>query len=72
MSFPLADWQFWSVTAAALGSVWLLVRPFLQRDAGPAGPCGSCAQSHGGRCASSGAGKERPGRDRLVVLGDRR
>ena len=71
MTFPLADWQFWSVTAAALGSVWVLVRPFLQRDTGPAGPCGSCALSQGGRCSSSGA-TATSARDRLVVLGGKR
>jgi hypothetical protein len=40
MSFPLADWQFWVVTASAAVALWSLVRPFLARA--PRGACGSC------------------------------
>lgn len=28
---PAGDWQFWVVTALAVGAVYLLVRPFLPR-----------------------------------------
>lgn len=63
MTFPIDDWQFWSVTAATAGALWLLVKPFLGRESQPAGPCPSCPQSEGGRCASHEA------RERLVVLG---
>ena len=65
MAFPFGDWQFWTVTAAAAGAVWVLVRPFLARtpDAAP-GPCGSCPSASGGGCGT--AAPER--RERLVVL----
>lgn len=64
MSFPVHDWQFWSVTFAAVGAVWLLVRPFFDSaDSPPSGACGNCPQASGERCGPGG------GRERLVVLG---
>ena len=43
MGFPLGDWQFWSVTACALGALWVLVKPFVGRSDRPAaGACASC------------------------------
>lgn len=64
MYFPFDDWQFWTVTAATVGALWMLVRPFLQRDSSAApGACGNCAQATGDRCGSHEK------RDRLVVLG---
>ena len=66
MSFPVADWQFWTVTITAVGSVWVLVRPFLRRDATPGpGACASCPKAPGGRCTTH------EDRERLVVLGGR-
>ena len=67
MSFPVGDWQFWTVTASAAGAVWLLVRPFLadRRKA----PGGSCADCTAGAC---GAARSRPlggGRSDLVDIG---
>ncbi|MCC6907683.1 MAG: hypothetical protein IT430_07070 [Phycisphaerales bacterium] len=38
---PLGDWQFYVVTAAALGGIWLIVRPLLGRP-GNSG-CPNCA-----------------------------
>lgn len=64
MAFPLGDWQFWTVTAAAAGSVWLLVKPFLPRGEMKAG--GSC--SHCGVAAGSPC-QRTPGPERLVTLG---
>jgi hypothetical protein len=51
MSFPLADWQFWAVTAAAVGAVWLLVEPFVG-GAGKktGGPCSQCGVAAGAPC----------------------
>jgi hypothetical protein len=64
MGFPLADWQFWTVTVAAVGAVWLLVEPFVG-GAGKktGGPCSQCGVAAGAPC-----GDDSP-RDRLVVLG---
>lgn len=64
MTFPLGDWQFWTVTVAAAGSLWLLVKPFLARDPeGGGGPCSHCGVSKGSPCQRSS------GPERLVLLG---
>ena len=83
MTFPVGDWQFWVVTVSALGSVWMLVRPFLgprgKRAAGPCSQCGvaagaACQGSRGGAAGPGGASGpggrgEQGGRERLVVIG---
>lgn len=66
MSFPVADWQFWAVTASTLGSVWMLVRPFVGDRASKAGR-GGCADCAG--AAAPGCGTGEGGRERLVLLG---
>ena len=64
MAFPLGDWQFWTVTAAAIGSVWMLVQPFLARDRKKSGgPCSHCGVGAGSPCQRSA------GPQRLVTLG---
>ncbi|XHC24752.1 MAG: hypothetical protein ACFHWZ_09300 [Phycisphaerales bacterium] len=30
-NLPLSDWQFWIVTALALGALWILIRMFLPK-----------------------------------------
>ena len=66
MSFPWADWQFWTVTAAAVWGGWTLVRQLLPRREQNA--CGGCA------AGSAAMAKKRPGSEGppLVVLGGRR
>lgn len=67
MGFPLADWQFWSVTACAVGAVWLLVKPFLGRGGSPAaGACASCPK------VLRAVEDEDAGRERLVSIGKAR
>jgi len=42
---PWTDWQFYVVTLASLGGLWLLARPFLRlraRENVPAAPCPGC------------------------------
>lgn len=34
---PWSDWQFWIVTALALGALWILVRMFLPKKKKPKG-----------------------------------
>lgn len=66
MDFPLTDWQFWAVTAGALGAGWAVVRPFVRRRAAKGdAPCANC------QCASSPPerGDGGGGRDRLVAIG---
>lgn len=62
---PWNDLQFWIVTAAALGSVWVLVKPWLRRSEGPA--CGSCAS--GAAACAKVSSEDSDGRSSLVVLG---
>ncbi len=67
---PWTDPQFWMVTAAAGGALWVLLRPFWT-SAGNGPACGSCA-SGAAACArrptqGNGKSKESP----LVVLGRR-
>lgn len=69
MGFPLGDWQFWTVTACALGAVWMLVKPFVGRNQAPPEPCASCPKSV--REAHGQAG-ESGGRDELVTIGKAR
>lgn len=67
MTFPFDDWQFWTVTLVAAGSLWALVKPFLPGDK---------SESAGGACPRCGVGAGAPcGReksDTLVSLGSRR
>ncbi len=64
MDFPLYDWQFWSVTACAVGAVWMLVRPFLGRSGSPTtGACASCPK------ILRAVEGEDAGRERLVSIG---
>ncbi len=41
MTFPIGDWQFYVVTAVAVGGAWALLRPFLRRRRAGA-PCSGC------------------------------
>ena len=41
---PLADPQFWLVTAAVAGAAWLAVRRLRRRRAGPSA-CASCPKA---------------------------
>jgi hypothetical protein len=64
MAFPLADWQFWTVTAGALAAVWVVLRPFLRRAAPKdAAPCSHC------RHAAPLPDRADAGRERLVTIG---
>ena len=67
MSFPVGDWQFWAVTASMLGSVWMLVRPFVgeRKPRAARGGCADCAAAAAPRCPSG----TRAGSERLVLLG---
>lgn len=62
---PWNDLQFWIVTAAAVLSLWVLVKPWLRRDEGPA--CGSCAS--GAAACAKVPSKDSDGKASLVVLG---
>ncbi len=45
MGVPLDDWQFYVVTALALVSLWLVVKPFVasrREGGGGGGGCHSC------------------------------
>ncbi|HEX2253721.1 MAG TPA: hypothetical protein VHQ65_10690 [Thermoanaerobaculia bacterium] len=79
MTFPVGDWQFWVVTLSAVGSLWMLVRPFLaprgKKGAG-AGSCSQCGVAAGAPCqgtrgGAAGAGGH-GGREHLVVIGKHR
>lgn len=64
MNFPLTDWQFWTVTTAAVWGFWTVSRQFVPtKDKACAG------------CASGAAAmaKKRPDGSNggLVTLGDR-
>lgn len=42
-SLPLDDWQFWVVSALALGAVWLVVAPILpKRGKSKGAACPGC------------------------------
>lgn len=68
---PWHDWQFWVVTAAAVLSLWTLLRPFLKRGDANAPNCGSCAAGAAAcaRPSALGNGRAQP---KLVVLGGRK
>lgn len=66
MGLPLGDWQFWTVTACALGALWLLIRPFVGRSKAAPGACASCPKS--AHVVSSHDSKS-GGRDKLVTIG---
>ncbi len=59
---PLGDWQFYVVTGAALGAIWLIIRPFLPRKGGST----SCPN-----CADGAASKQRRRKTGLTVEGRR-
>ncbi len=42
-NLPLGDWQFYVVTGAALGAIWLILRTLLPRQSNSG--CPNCAQS---------------------------
>lgn len=42
MGVPLDDWQFYVVTALALLSLWLVVRPFVGSRREGGGGCHTC------------------------------
>lgn len=71
-NFPFADWQFWVVTVAAVGSVWALVRPFVgsaEIDTPGQGPCAKCGTTTGG---GGGCGQTGTSAPKLVTLGGHR
>ena len=43
MGVPLDDWQFYVVTALALTSLWLVVKPFLPSHKKRGGGCHACS-----------------------------
>jgi len=59
---PLGDWQFYIVTAAMLGAMWLIVRPLLPRKDGSTG----CPH-----CADGMASKKRPRKTEMTIMGKR-
>lgn len=61
-NLPLGDWQFYVVTAAMLGAIWLVMRPFLPRHGGSAG----CPN-----CADGASAKKRPPKTELTIDGKR-
>lgn len=71
MSSPWSDPQFYIVTAAALGGLWMVVRPFLKRPKDQAAGCPTCTT-----CSVTGSSRNRPpaeGPSSLVSFGsDRR
>ena len=42
MGVPLGDWQFYVVTALALTSLWLVVKPFVGSRGKGDGGCHTC------------------------------
>ena len=42
MGVPLDDWQFYVVTALAIVSLWLVVKPFVASRREGGGGCHSC------------------------------
>lgn len=52
MQLPWTDWQFWLVTAAAVGALAIVVRPFLPRRRGEDAPCAHCAVGTATRAAT--------------------
>lgn len=65
---PWLDWQFWTVTAAALWGVWVLVRQLMPATDPSSPACGSCATGSAA-CARKPSEAESA---RLVVLEGRR
>lgn len=66
---PWTDWQFWVVTAAAVVSLWVLLRPFW-KTSGDNPACGSCA-SGAAACARRPSTGDPTKASPLVVLGRR-
>ncbi len=64
MPLPFDDWQFYVVSALAMGSFWMVVRPFLPRKKGS-------GESHGCPSCASGSAARRSPRTRLTVGGKR-
>lgn len=65
MSFPLGDWQFWTVTAGAVAAVWAIVRPFVRR----ASPRDAAACAHCKHAATVAPERTEGGGERLVTIG---
>ncbi|MEY3025346.1 MAG: hypothetical protein RL136_1914 [Planctomycetota bacterium] len=58
-AIPYDDWQFWVVSALALGAVWLVVRPLLPKRRSKSAACPGCP---------SGEAASRPARPKHVDL----
>jgi hypothetical protein len=41
-AIPLDDWQFWVVTALALGAAWLVLTPLLPKRRSKSSACPGC------------------------------
>lgn len=65
MTFPLGDWQFWTVTAGALAAAWVIVRPFLRR----ASPRDAAGCAHCKHAATIAPEPTEAAGERLVTIG---
>ncbi|MDX1998520.1 MAG: hypothetical protein SF066_12450 [Thermoanaerobaculia bacterium] len=65
MSVPWGDWQFWVVTAVALGGLLALLRPLLPRKTGAPEPgcshCAGCPPTTEPKLVALGGGRPRAG-----------
>lgn len=65
MGVPWNDWQFWVVTAVALGGLGLLLRPLLPRKTGAPEPgcshCAGCPPTTEPKLVTLGGGRSRSG-----------
>lgn len=59
---PLGDWQFWVVTLLGLGSLYLVIKPFLPGKS----KSGSCPH-----CSSGAASRKKRGH-RVAITVDRK
>ena len=65
MTFPLGDWQFWTVTAGAVAAAWMVVRPFIRR----ASPKDAAACAHCKHATTIAPERADGGGERLVPIG---
>ena len=68
IEMPWLDWQFWTVTAAALWGLWIVGRQLLPASDSSSPACGSCATG----TASCANRPREADADKLVELESRR